>query len=130
MSKHIRFEQYYYKESLEKSSSTSNYADYENKVTFTITPIAGIYILEYNFSGTNSSAGGDIWIKVHNGTDIYSESRINSAISYANSGWETRSGFIRLTLTAIEKSYYIDFCRHTAGTAWIKNAKILLRRIE
>jgi hypothetical protein len=120
---------YYYAESLGESSSTSAYPTYENKVTLTCTPVAGTYILEWNFASDMTAGGGDTWVKIHDGTTIYSESRINCAVSYANSGWEARSGFIKLTLTATEKNFYIDFCRQTAGTAWNKNAKILLRRI-
>ena len=117
----------YYIDSLAESDTTSSYPNYRNKVTLNVTPVAGNYILQYDACVANSSGGSDTWIKFHNGTNIYCETRINCAISYANSGLECRSGFIKLTLTATEMNFYLDFCRQSS-TAYIKNAKIMLRR--
>jgi hypothetical protein len=125
-----KYADYYYAESLGESNTTSSYATFVNKLTYSLTPIAGTYILEWNYEITNSAAGNDNWIRIWNGTDIYSQARINSDVTYANSGWRVGSGFVRLTLTAIAMNFYIDFCRQAAGTVYIKNVKIMLRRVS
>lgn len=120
---------YYYAESLEESNTTSLYPTYINKLTLNIIPIAGNYILEWNFSIANSVANKGSWIKVHNGTTVYLESQMNALFARASSGWLPIAGFIKLTgLTAINQNYYIDFCIGN-NTVYIKNAKLLLRRV-
>jgi hypothetical protein len=125
----VKYGDYYYAESLGESNTTSSYPTFINKLTYNLTPNAGVYILEWNFEMSVSAAGLDIQYKVWNGTDVYSSARNSIGISYANSGWVIYSGFIKLTLTQINMNFYIDFCRQATGTAYIKNAKILLRRI-
>jgi hypothetical protein len=118
----------YYNESLGETSTTSSYSTYINKLILNVIPKAGNYILFWNFKISASTAGYDVWCKVWNGTNIYSESRVNCSIIRNNVGWEERSGFIKLTLTPVNINFYIDFCRNAAGTAYIKDAKLLLRR--
>lgn len=119
---------YYYAESLTETSTTNSYPTYDNKLTLSIpTPIAGDYILQWSCEISNANGGNDSWFRVRNGVTTFTESRLNITVSYANSGWEHRSGIVKVTLSSAS-DFYIDFCRSN-GTAYIKNVRILLRRI-
>ena len=120
----------YYAQSLGESSATSNYSTYVNKVTLNVTPIAGTYILAWNYEYDSSAvtATSSVWIKIHNGTTTYSELLNTIEQTYANSGWKSGAGFIELTLINTNMNFYIDFCRVSANTAYIKNAKFSLRK--
>jgi hypothetical protein len=121
---------YYYGESLSSSSSTSTYSSYVNKLTLSIpTPVAGDYILMWSCEIANSTAWEETWLRVRDGSTTYAEARIVCGVTYANSGWIFNSGQIKVTLSSAV-NYYIDFCRATGGnTAYIKNARISLRRL-
>ena len=95
----------------------------------TVTPTAGVYILEWTWNMSHNTAGGDYWVRVQQDTVDIRSSRFNNPVSYANNGWMPYAGFIRLTLTAVSTTFTVDFCRNNAGTAWIKNCRILLRRV-
>jgi len=125
------FPNYYYSSSDGESNTTSTYPNYINKLTYTVTPAAGTYILEWQVCYVSSGATLDNWIKVSNTTTttIYTEGRIEAEISYSNTGWMVRQGFIIYTSTGVSNTFTIDFCRHSTGTSYTKNARILLRRV-
>ena len=121
--------EYYDGSSNGESSTTTAYPTYVNKLTYTVTPVAGTYILEWTCQVANSNANNDNWVKVRDESTTYLETQFRSqSISYANSGWAVFTGFTKVTLSAVSQSFYIDYCR-VAGTTYIKNAKLLLRRI-
>jgi hypothetical protein len=122
---------YYYIDSLEESSTTSSYPNYINKLVYNLTPISGTYILDWTCSVTNSNSGGinDTYIKLRNNNIILEEIRVHTDISYDNSGWKTIRGFSKLDLSDKPTNFYMDFCKQSQ-TAYIKNVKLLLRKID
>ena len=120
---------YYFAESAGESSTTSAYPTYINKVTLSCTPVAGTYLLMCSFEVTNSAGGADVWVKGYNEGVTYFEHRINCVINYTNLGWLIHTCFLVQSFLSVPKVFSIDFCRQSS-TAYIKNAKIFLRRID
>jgi hypothetical protein len=121
---------YYFGESNGESSTTSSYPNYVNKLTLNCTPVAGTYLMQCTFEIVNSGAGNDSWVRGYNGVVTYFESRINSDVTYTNLGWKIHTCFYVAPFLSVPKIFYIDFCRHSVGTAYIRNVRILLRRIN
>jgi hypothetical protein len=121
---------YYYAESLGESSTTSSYPTYINKLILNCTPVAGTYILQCTFEISNSGGGNDVWIKGYNGIKTYFESRMDCPVSYANLGWQIVTCFYIETYLSIPTVFSIDFCKQSLGTAYIKNVKLFIRRID
>ena len=127
--------QFYYAESLTESSTSNNHdggSGYVDKVSLSVpSPIPGLYSVEWGVQMTNQSAGGDNWLKMADTiTGTHYEFRNNCAVSYPNQGWSPYGGFVHQTLTSAAITFTISYCRHTAGVAYIKRAKIQIRRIN
>ena len=118
----------YYTESLGITSTTSLYPSYINKLTINIPSESGDYILEWSFEITSSSTSNNFWFRVRDNSYIYMEERFNNQVNYSSNGWNPICGFQKITLNG-SKDFYVDFCSNTLGTTYIKNAKLLLRRI-
>lgn len=117
-----------YQDSLIESNTSSR--NYVNKVTLSIIPMPGEYILEWNFQISNSCLISNAQYKVYSSTGaIYSEAVINCNLPRSNQGWNEITGFIKLILTTTPLTFYLDYCRPGSGQVYIKNAKLLLRRI-
>jgi hypothetical protein len=124
---------YYYFEDLPETNTTNNSETWANQLSYTFTPIAGTYIVEWNLMVASSSTttGNGPQYRVTDGTTVFVSSQTGIHATYTNGGYEERSGFSRVTLTATSKTYTIDYCRsyNNSGTIYCKNAKILFRRV-
>lgn len=116
-----------YQESIEENNTSS--AKYINKLTLHIIPMPGEYVFEWNFQIASTPLLCNSKYKVYADGEIYSEAELNSNLIFGSRSWQDIVGFKKLTLTTTPIKFYIDFCKSGTGKAYIKNAKLLLRRI-
>jgi len=124
---------YYYAEALGESFTTSSYPNYINKLIFNVTPVAGIYELEWYYEGVNSVGSYDNNTKISytspSSSNTLFENRYQVNMNYSQNGWSPFHGFIKMALNGENMNFYFDFCRNNSGTAYVKNVKFLLKRI-
>lgn len=117
-----------YAESDAESSTTS--ATLQDKTTLTFTPATtGDYILEWSFEVSNNTNSGNTRIVVLQDATTLSDTNYTSSNTYSE--FQQRSGFTKVSLTGSQSyTFKIQFSLVAGGIAYIKNARIIARRVH
>ena len=115
-----------YNNSLGESTTTSEI--YQEKVKLSFTPVsAGDYILQWSIELANSSSNQTVLVRIQQDDSI----NLNEIEFGHNRGnaYDNRAGLIRVSLDDSSHTFDIDFSIGTGGTAKIRRARLLIRRI-
>lgn len=116
-----------YSESNAESSTTSTAL--QDKATLTFTPPStGDYILEWYYELTNSANNKSTRIVIDLDTNIQSDTEYTSNNTHPS--YQSSSGFKKINLNNTSHTIKIQFSSPGESTAYIKNARILARRVH
>lgn len=113
-------------ESSTESTTTSTILQDKLSLTF-IPPTSGDYLLEWYFEHTSNANNKSTRVAIDQDGSIISDTKYTNANTTPD--YQSKSGFKKITLTAASHTFKIQFSSPDVGTAYIKNARLIARRV-